>query len=132
MHSDLRCFLMVATLLALTGCRSDSRSPEQVTASDSIEVAVAKIRELGGRVVRREGHVTDVDLTSNSKVSDATLAHLKELTELEILELGGTSISDVGLVYLKGLTNLISLDISRTKVTDAGMEFLFGLTKLSD
>ena len=41
-----------------------------------------------------------------------------------------SEISDAGLVYLKDLTNLQWLDLAETKVTDAGLVHLMGMTKL--
>jgi Leucine-rich repeat (LRR) protein len=75
------------------------------------------------------GNVTLVQL-SNSQVSDATLKHLKALTQLQELDLIGTKISDAGLENLKGLTQLQELHLNGTNVTDAGLENLEGLTRL--
>ena len=48
---------------------------------------------------------------SISKVSDAGLVHLKELSKLKDLSLAVTKVTDAGLVRLKGLTNLQKLDL---------------------
>jgi serine/threonine protein kinase/multidrug efflux pump subunit AcrA (membrane-fusion protein) len=63
-------------------------------------------------------------------VTDAALAHLKGLTQLESLTLANSQATNAGLVHVKGLTNLQSLDLTFTKVTDAGVEHIKGLTKL--
>ena len=55
---------------------------------------------------------------------------LKDLTELETLDLSSTPVSDVGLEHLKDLSRLETLDLSDTKVTDVGLDHLRGLTKL--
>ena len=46
-------------------------------------------------------------------MTDAGLEHLKGLTNLQWLDLGGISwVTDAGLEHLKGLTNLQSLDLN--------------------
>jgi internalin A len=52
------------------------------------------------------------------------LAHLKGLTNLSLVGLGGTQVTDAGLVQIKGLAKLSELDVSRTQVTDAGVKEL--------
>jgi len=75
-------------------------------------------------------------------VTDAGLAHLKELPELESLHLRTFHITDVGLAQLEDLTGLKTLsvagaprmgmgrDVRSPKVTDAGLVHLKGLAKL--
>ena len=55
--------------------------------------------------------------------------HVKALTTLQWLDLGGTNITDIGLERLKGLTELRLLRLTGTKITDAGLVHLKGLTK---
>jgi Leucine-rich repeat (LRR) protein len=97
------------------------------------ERAIAEIKKLGGKVEvdpkRPSVPVVGVNL-KHAKVVDASLEHLKGLTELEILFLEDTKVTDDGLVYLKGLTDLEALELSRTKVTDKGLEHLIVFTKL--
>ena len=73
--------------------------------------------------------VTEV-LLSGTLVTDASLEHLKGLTNLEALVIEHTNVTDAGLVHLKGLTNLRILEFNGTRVTDAGLEHLDGLTNL--
>ncbi len=56
-----------------------------------------------------------------TKVTDAGLAHLKPLANLEYLNLYSTEISDAGLAHLESLSKLKSLYLWQTKVTDAGV-----------
>ena len=63
-------------------------------------------------------------------VTDEGLAHLKGLSQLHVLNVGGTRVTDAGLVHLKGLTQLWDLSLSGTQVTDAGLVHLKGLTQL--
>jgi hypothetical protein len=62
-----------------------------------------------------------------TQVTDAGIEHLKDLNGLQVLDLGGTNASDAGLEYLEDLTRLRLLYLSNTKVTDAGLEHLKGL-----
>lgn len=59
-----------------------------------------------------------------------TLIHLKQLTKLEILDLGYTQITDDDLVHLTDLRNLQELSLGR-QVTAAGLEHLEGLNNLT-
>ncbi len=74
-------------------------------------------------------NVAEVYLT-NSNVGDADLEHLKGLTQLRFLDLGGTKVGDVGLEHLSELTHLEWLDAGTTNVTDVGLKRLKGLTRL--
>ena len=48
------------------------------------------------------------------------MAHSKELTNLDSVNLMRTNVTDAGPVHLTGLTQLQRLDLRRTSVTDAG------------
>jgi hypothetical protein len=52
------------------------------------------------------------------------LAHLKDLSRLQTLELIGTKIGDAGLVHLRGLRQLKTLSLTDTKVTKSGVQDL--------
>ena len=69
-------------------------------------------------------------LAANSSVTDGRLVHLKELRNLESLDLSSTRVTDAGLVHLKGLTNLQELTLDRTQVTDTGLVHLTRLNNL--
>src|SRR4051794_14202662 len=69
------------------------------------ERALAEVKRLGGRVETEGGaggRVVGVDL-NGTRIRDASLAHLKGLTELRRLDLGRTDVTDEGLVSLKPL-----------------------------
>ena len=67
-----------------------------------------------------------------SQISDAGLAHLKSLTSLKSLSIGNTRVSNAGLARLRALTKLSSLDLSSTGLTDAGLAQLAGMANLSE
>ena len=52
------------------------------------------------------------------------MAHLAALTNLESLELNGTSVSDEGLIQLKAMTSLKSLYLPGAKVSQSGAQIL--------
>jgi hypothetical protein len=74
----------------------------------------------------------DVDSVSCIDIDfgNQELVHVKGLSRLRGLSLGGTPITDAGLEHLKGLTKLEALSLSRTHVTDAGMKHLREMTEL--
>ena len=52
---------------------------------------------------------------SHTEVTDAGLEHLKLLSQLQTLDLGGTKVTDAGLEHLKDLAQLQSLDLGGTE-----------------
>jgi Leucine-rich repeat (LRR) protein len=64
-------------------------------------------------------------------VTDAGVAHLKGLSNLEILSLRAP-MSDAGMAHLAGLSKLRSLTLNGASVTDAGLAHLRGLTELDE
>src|SRR5262249_36012043 len=55
---------------------------------------------------------------SNTRVSDASLADIKDCKDLTELILARTQLSNAGLVHIKSLKNLKRLDLHGTKVSD--------------
>jgi hypothetical protein len=95
--------------------------------------AVAEIQKLGGTVEldRRSPGMPVIGVNlKHTRVLDASLEHLKGLTDLEKLLLQDTTVTDDGLVRVKGLTRLEVLELGRTKVTDKGLLHLRGFAKL--
>jgi hypothetical protein len=101
---------------------------------DDQDKAVATITQLGGSVTRAgnqaKGPVLLVDLRGKN-LTNADLAVLKHLPQLQQLYLANTRITDVGLANVKGLADLAVLDISANAgITNAGLENVAGLVKL--
>jgi WD40 repeat protein len=63
-------------------------------------------------------------------LTDAGLAHLRQLTRLEHLDLFGHDLSDASAPILAGMTELEELALSGHGFTDAGLNGLAGLQKL--
>lgn len=74
-------------------------------------------------------HILWVDL-GRSKVTDAGLATIAKMTNLERLHLENTAVTDAGIAQLAGLPRLEYLNLYGTKVTDAGLAKLSGLKSL--
>ena len=70
-------------------------------------------------------------LNKGPKITDAGIAHLRNLPRLESLWLQGTRVTDRGLGYLEGLTQLKDLRLDGTGVTSAGLVHLRRLTQLT-
>jgi len=73
--------------------------------------------------------IASLDL-ERTKVTDAGLAKLAGMKNLQELHLENTAIGDAGLDHLKALASLEYLNLYNTKVTDAGIAKLAGLGKL--
>jgi hypothetical protein len=65
-----------------------------------------------------------------TEVTDVGLERLKTLEELQTLVLTGAKITDAGLKNLEGLIQLQQLGLDETNITDIGLEHLKGLRKL--
>ncbi|WP_020602412.1 c-type cytochrome domain-containing protein [Spirosoma spitsbergense] len=66
----------------------------------------------------------------DTDISDAALAQVAKLKNLQKLHLEQTNVTDAGLKQLKGLTNLEYLNLYGTAVTDAGLADLAALKNL--
>ena len=65
-----------------------------------------------------------------TKITDAGLAHLTGLSDLQTLNLNDTAIGDAGLESLRGLPRLRELSLFHTRITDAGLAHLKGMVSL--
>jgi hypothetical protein len=95
---------------------------------------VAKLREIGHVTVQYDsedvwGRVVLL-YVSHRNHTDASLNHLKGLTNLQTLDLANSQITDAGLEHLKVLENLQDLHLGNTQVGDAGLEHLKNMTNL--
>jgi len=74
-------------------------------------------------------NLQELDL-AGVQLADADLAQIAGLKNLRVLHLEKTPLTDAGLAHVKSLTNLTYLNIYGTQVTDAGLDQLKGLTNL--
>ena len=73
----------------------------------------------------------ELDLSEDSLITDAGMAHLAKLRELKKLNLWRVQISDDGALMLAPLTNLVWLNLDNTKLSDAGLPVLKRMTALT-
>jgi Leucine-rich repeat (LRR) protein len=89
-----------------------------------------------GRIVeielneRSDGHKAPVPKALNDRVTDDWLKRLAGQDRLRRLEVSGTAVTSAGLVHLKDLKELEILNVCLTAVDDRGFEHLAGLTKM--
>lgn len=118
--------VIIGLVLLSIGIASGEFDPS--TATPAQKESIAAIEALGAKLSYSQGLSVDLSATM---VTDAELAHLVVLAELESLNLGYTDITDARLAHLEGLTKLGSLDLSFSDVTDAGLPHLEGMTELA-
>jgi hypothetical protein len=141
--------LFVLTVAVATACSWLSADLKKAREQEN---AIRAIEEVGGNAAEEGGNpagalppgtawlrellkdefftnIADVTL-SESKVTNAGLEHLKDLTDLRVLNLHETQVTNAGLERVKGLTQLRELNLGGTRVTDAGLEDLKGLIQL--
>jgi hypothetical protein len=66
----------------------------------------------------------------STQIGDSGLTHITGLTTLRVLDLRETRISDAGLVSLKRLINLQDLSLAETAISDSGLAHISGLVSL--
>ncbi|KAA5545397.1 hypothetical protein FYK55_07030 [Roseiconus nitratireducens] len=91
--------------------------PTDLTVRQSPEITEEAWRHL------RESRLLGLSI-AECVITDASLAHLGEISLLESLSVGGESITDAGLVHLENLQALESLRLTGTQVTDDGVDRL--------
>jgi sugar lactone lactonase YvrE len=79
---------------------------------------------------RSDGHKEPVPKKLADRVTDDWLKKLAGQDRLRRLELSGTAVTSAGLVHLKDLKDLEVLNVCLTAVSDDGFEHLAGLTKM--
>ena len=99
----------------------------------------AALKEIGATVRRnKQDEIVVVTVSGNKnkqafgKMTDAGMAHLKNLDMLERLHINYLPVTDTGLAYIRDLDNLQILKLVQTNVTDEGLLYLHGLTKLKE
>ena len=73
----------------------------------------------------------ELDLSEDSLITDAGMAHIAKLRQLKKLNLWRVQISDAGTLMLAPLTKLEWLNLDNTKLSDAGLPVLAQMTALT-
>ncbi len=126
MMTYLKSIPAFALALFLTGCGSD-----EIEISQEQSAAQQKVEALGGAWM---GHSSvsinfsssQMDLKEKS-ISDAELAVLAEVENLEMLDLAGSPISNTGLSNIADLTKVNTINLSGTQVTGEGIKAISAL-----
>ena len=92
----------------------------------------SKITDKGLVHLKGLTHLRELNLGGCRKITDEGIAHLAGLTRLQMLELGYTGITNSGVAHLKGMKDLRKLSLSTTKVDDGALIHLQGLTELRE
>lgn len=79
---------------------------------------------------RTDGHKDPVPKKLSDRVTDDWLPRLANQDQLRRLELSGAAITSAGFIHLKDLRNLERLNVCLTAADDRGFEHLAGLTKM--
>ena len=79
---------------------------------------------------RTDGHKDPEPKKLSDRVSDDWLKQLAGQDRLRRLEVSGTAVTSAGLIHLKELTNLERLNVCLTACDDRGFEHLAGMTKM--
>jgi hypothetical protein len=67
---------------------------------------------------------------STTQVTDAGLAHLSRMSEMRLLSLANTRVTDEGLRHIANMKHLYWLDLRGTQISDDGLQYLSELKKL--
>jgi len=97
---------------------------------DSVSFRNAEIADADLVHLKKMTGVTKVALIGCKNVTDAGLANLQGLKDVNTLYLPYTSVGDAGLEHLRGMTSLTNLYLTGTKVGDSGLVHLKGMAGL--
>ena len=120
----------IAKLSSGEGIGDESAAPLVMALAQDTQLIYANFRLIGKNV--EDKHITplsdianlnELDL-SNTKISGAGLAAIKNNKSMTKLSLANTVVDDAALKHIEGLTNLMSINLYNTKVTDAGLAVL--------
>ncbi len=95
-----------------------------------LDISHTKITDVGLEHLKSLREVTDLNLYYAEYVTESGIAHLRDWSKLERLNLRGTKVASRVFEYLAHLTSLKSLDVAFTRVDDEGFEQLASLEKL--
>lgn len=133
-----KCVLLaICTCLWGMGCGSSKSADEIRKAAEAVLAKGGSVTLAGAtspikmvaKLPKGKLKIVRIDL-ADKPITDADLAELLPLTQVEGLNLQSTRITDAGLAHLKDFRNLNELNLYRDAITDRGLEQLDGLTRL--
>lgn len=105
--------------------------PENIRARLTVcNLTGSRISAVGMQELSKFPNLIELNLANCQGITDQSLAAIKDLHYLEILNLNLTPLSSDCLRHLADLTSLKHLEMNLTKITDQGFEHLKGLNRL--
>lgn len=121
------------TIIAIAGVAIFPLIPTRTGVVSSQQPAIDAFNSVTACKLRMDddGRVTHL-AARGPEVTDAVAVHLKELTNLQSLQLQQSTISDSTLEVIGGLSQLESLHLHETEITSEGLKHLTGLQNLTE
>jgi hypothetical protein len=117
-HSQADCLLMLKCAATLKPCMMPSENP------------MSALQECNAAVVKdAKGRVVNVGMDPR-QTTDATLAPLTKLPDLEHLILNRCAVTDDGMAHVAKMPKLKEISLTDCPITDAGLSSLSGLVHL--
>jgi Leucine-rich repeat (LRR) protein len=129
----MRRLVPAAVLLAVAGvvAAQDQPKPQRTAAEKDAIAKLTKLNVIVLDIAQNDPHLDVSYLQKDAKFSDDFLTPLEALKgSLVHLNLRGQDLTDAQMAHLKNLTNLTRLHLENTKITDKGLEQIKGLTNL--
>ena len=108
------------------------RNVSKCTTIKRLRVAKTQITDAGLAHLRELQQLELLDLSECVRVTNLGLAHLRGLVKLRNLSVGSPLITNEGLANFSGMTNMVAIAIKECAVTDEGFIALAGMTKLTE
>jgi Leucine-rich repeat (LRR) protein len=118
---ELRTLDLFGSAISDRGLKALGKLPNEKL--ENLRLARNKITDAGLAELAAIPNLQVLDLSDNG-ITDAGVKHLARLGRLKKLYLSNTGVEDAGLKYLGGLKKLEYLDLSATTVTDTGIMWL--------
>lgn len=126
--------LFVSSFIVLVSWTSSSTLLKaQDDKQEAKNPAVEAVEAVGGRVMQISAQAEDVEVNVSlvgDKVNDELVANIAKIEHLVWLNLARTKITDAGLKPLSNLTGIQKLHLEQTGIGDAAMQHLSGLENL--
>ncbi|MCH8921945.1 MAG: hypothetical protein IIA67_02215 [Planctomycetes bacterium] len=107
----------------------DADDPVRTLNVTVVNLYETKVTDADLKYLKELTYLVELNL-SDTNVTDAGMKPISQLNRLEDVDFYGTKITDAGLQHLSGLERLRHLNLGNTNVTDAGLEHLADLRKL--
>lgn len=96
-----------------------------------LRLARTQVGDPGLEALSECSTLEDLDLSENSLITDAGMAHLAKLSALRKLNLWRVQITDSGILMLAPLTKMEWLNLDNTRLSDAGLPVLTDMNALT-